>query len=181
MTKLLVRVHTVVGPVEPINVVGVLVVGVDDGEFIVCSVLLTSLGIDVDHQLEQLAARDEDESGGDPIELEVDEMPVKLNGSKPSGDVDIFSAMERMIDCVVENRFPSEHVEILRTIVHAYDVWRLELRDDPSANVPPLEVRLQDGARPTKCKPRKYPPYTRRFLHELNVRLVELGLDFENV
>ncbi|KAG2890101.1 hypothetical protein PC114_g17644 [Phytophthora cactorum] len=114
MTKLLVRVHTVVGPVEPINVVGVLVVGVDDGEFIVCSVLLTSLGIDVDHQLEQLAARDEDESGGDPIELEVDEMPVKLNGSKPSGDVDIFSAMERMIDCVVENRFPLEHVEILR-------------------------------------------------------------------
>ncbi|POM69138.1 Hypothetical protein PHPALM_14609 [Phytophthora palmivora] len=70
--------------------------------------------------------------------------------------------------------------EQLRTIVHAYDVWRLELRADPPANVPPLEVRLRDGARPTKCKPRKYPPHIRKFLHEFNARLVELGLVYEN-
>ncbi|KAG2917201.1 hypothetical protein PC118_g20263 [Phytophthora cactorum] len=42
-----------------------------------------------------------------------------------------------------------------------------------------LEVRLRDGARPTKCKPRKYPPHIRRFLHEFNQRLVDLGLVYE--
>ncbi|EGZ18561.1 hypothetical protein PHYSODRAFT_378048, partial [Phytophthora sojae] len=51
------------------------------------------------------------------------------------------AAVERLIDRAVENGFPLEHVEQLCKIAHAYDVWRLELRADPPANVPPLEVR----------------------------------------
>ncbi|EGZ20083.1 hypothetical protein PHYSODRAFT_408591, partial [Phytophthora sojae] len=86
----------------------------------------------------------------------------------------------RLIDRAVENGFPLEHVEQLRTIVHAYDVWRLELRADSPANVPLLEVRLQIGARPAKCKPCKYPPHIRKFLQEFNDRLVALGLVYEN-
>ncbi|KAE8981003.1 hypothetical protein PR001_g24129 [Phytophthora rubi] len=160
--------------------VDVLVVDVDDGEFIIGNDFLTSLGIGVDRQLQQLATRSEDETSGDPIDLEADEMPVKIAGSVPSGSDDIFAAVERLIDRAVENGFPLEHVVILRTISHAYDVWRLELRDDPPANVPPLEVRLKDGARPTKCKPRKYPPHIRQFLRDFNERLVELGLVYEN-
>ncbi|KAG4061450.1 hypothetical protein PC123_g3687 [Phytophthora cactorum] len=130
--------------------VDVLVVDVDDGEFIVGNDLLTSLGIDVDRQLEQLTTRSDDETSGDPVDLEADEMPVKLDESAPSEDGDIFTAVERLIDRTVDNGFPLEHVEKLRTISHAYVIWRLELRNDPPANVPPLEVRPKDRARPTK-------------------------------
>lgn len=111
--------------------------------------------------------------------MEADEPPFNLE-EQPSSDDDIFVAVERLISRAVENGFPMDRVEQLRTIVHAYDVWRLELRADPPANVPPLEVRLREGARPTKCKPRKYPPHIRKFLREFNQRLVNLGIVYEN-
>ncbi|ETK88369.1 hypothetical protein L915_07367 [Phytophthora nicotianae] len=178
--KIQVRIHTAVGPVEPMNMVDVLVVDVDDDEFIIGNDLLTALGIDVDRQLEQLANRGDDEMAGDPIHLEADDMPVHV-GKPPSDDSGvIFAAVERLISCAVECGFPVNRVEQLRKIVHAYDVWRLELLADPPMNDPPLKLRLRDGARPTKCKPRKYPPHIRKFLHEFNQRLVELGLVYEN-
>ncbi|POM60306.1 hypothetical protein PHPALM_30853 [Phytophthora palmivora] len=177
--QLQVLIHTVVGPVEPMGLVDVLIVNADDDEFIVGNDLLVTLGIDVDRQLEQLAGHGDDDTSGDPIELEADDMPVNLNEHPPSDD-DIFAAVELLIDRAVANGFPLDCIDQLRTIVHAYDVWRLELRADPPADVPPLEIRLQDGARPTKCKPRKYPPHIRKFLHEFNSRLVALGLVYEN-
>ncbi|EGZ29679.1 hypothetical protein PHYSODRAFT_416157, partial [Phytophthora sojae] len=98
------------------------------------------LGINVDQQLEQLAGRGEDETSGDSFDLEADDLPFSP-GQPESSDDDIFAAVERLISRAVENGFPADRVEQLRTIVHAYDVWRLELRADPPANVPPLEVR----------------------------------------
>lgn len=47
--------------------------------------------------------------------------------------------------------------------MHAYDARRLELRGDPPASVPPMEIRLRTGARPTKCKSSKYPPHPEVF------------------
>ncbi|GMF20447.1 unnamed protein product [Phytophthora fragariaefolia] len=92
--KLHVRIHTAVGPVELMNAVDVLIMDGNDNEFIIGNNLLTSLGIDVGRQLEQLATRSDDETSGDPIDLEADEMPVQLDGSAPSGDSDIFAALE---------------------------------------------------------------------------------------
>ncbi|GMF43651.1 unnamed protein product [Phytophthora fragariaefolia] len=85
-----------------------------------------------------------------------------------------------MLARAVENGFPVDKLETLRTIVHAYDVWRFELCCDPAAKVPPLEVWLQEGARPAKCKPRKSPPHIRQLYREFNSRLVELGLVCES-
>ncbi|KAG2852380.1 hypothetical protein PC119_g20384 [Phytophthora cactorum] len=96
--KLRVMLDTAVGPVEPMGMTEVLVVDVDDGEFIVGNDLLTSLGIDASRQLEQLADRGEVETSGDPIELEADKLPVRGDGSAPSGDAEIFAAVERLID-----------------------------------------------------------------------------------
>lgn len=69
-------VRTAVSPVEPMGTVDVLIVDLDDNEFIVSNDLLTTLGIDIEQQLEQLADRGDDETIGDPIELEVDDLPV---------------------------------------------------------------------------------------------------------
>uniref|UniRef100_H3H050 Reverse transcriptase domain-containing protein n=1 Tax=Phytophthora ramorum TaxID=164328 RepID=H3H050_PHYRM len=129
-TSLHVMIHTAARPVEPMSAVDVLIVDVDDDEFIVGNDLLTPLDIDINRQLEQLVDHGNDENSGDSIELEADEMSVNPTESVSSDD-DIFAA--------VENRFPLDHVVKLRTIAHAYDVWRLELRDDLRANVPPLE------------------------------------------
>lgn len=147
--RLHVMIHTAAGPVKPMDPVDVLIMDADDDEFIVGNDLLVLLGINVDQQLEQLASRGDDETSGDSIELEADEMPFNPDGLPPSDD-DIFAAVERLISRAVENGFPLDRVEQLRTIVHAYDVWRLELRADPPANVPPLEVRLREGVRPSK-------------------------------
>ncbi|KAG4062023.1 hypothetical protein PC123_g3136 [Phytophthora cactorum] len=74
--------------------VDVLIVDVDDDEFIVGNDLLVMLGINVDQQLEQLASRGDDEPSGDSIELKAGEMPFNPDGS-PSSDDDIFAAVER--------------------------------------------------------------------------------------
>ncbi|GMF50375.1 unnamed protein product [Phytophthora fragariaefolia] len=128
----------------------------------------------------QLAWRDDGETSGDPIVLEADEIPARESTTYSTESNAIFAAVEKMVESAVANGFPTDKVEQLRTIVHAYDVWRLELRDDPPAKVPPLEVRLWNGALPTKCKPRKYPPHIRQFLHDFNAHLVELGLVYDN-
>ncbi|GMF20660.1 unnamed protein product [Phytophthora fragariaefolia] len=170
-------IHTAVGPVEPMSTVDVLIADVDDNEFIMGDDLLLTLGIDVDRQLDMLADCDSDEASGDHIELEADDSPVAATSSS---DEDTIAAVEPLLDRALENRFPVDRLEILRIIAHAYDIWHLELGDDPPASVPPMEVRLRDGARPVKCKPRKYPPHIRQFLREFNSQLVALGLVYEN-
>ncbi|EEY59778.1 uncharacterized protein PITG_12906 [Phytophthora infestans T30-4] len=57
---------------------------VDKDEFIIGRDLLTSLGIDVGRQLEQLASHVDDETSGDPFELKVDEPPA--NSSHMASD-----------------------------------------------------------------------------------------------
>ncbi|OWZ11445.1 hypothetical protein PHMEG_00015531 [Phytophthora megakarya] len=147
-----VQIHTAAGPVEPMELVDVLVVDVDDGELLVGNNLLTTLGIDVDRRLEQLACRDDAGPAGDPIQLD-DDMPVHVGEPfSINGDHDIFFAVEQLIDRAVDCRLPQ-----VENYVHASDIWRLDLRADPPANVPLLEVQLREGNRPAKCKPTKNP------------------------
>ncbi|KAE9058945.1 hypothetical protein PF010_g30812, partial [Phytophthora fragariae] len=100
MEKLQILIHTAAGPGRPMELWEVLITDVDDDEFIVGSDLLNALGIDVERQLEQLATRPEDESSGDPIALEDDDMPMPASeDDQPdgSGEDNIFAAVERLI------------------------------------------------------------------------------------
>ncbi|KAE9147319.1 hypothetical protein PF005_g33619 [Phytophthora fragariae] len=115
----------------------------DDDEFIIGRDLLATLGIDVDRQLEQLATHRDDETSGDPFSLEADEPPAERQAAT---DDEVRAAVEVLIERALQHGFPPDKVDKLRLIVFAYDVWRLELRDDPPARVPPLEVRLKEGA-----------------------------------
>ncbi|KAE8881580.1 hypothetical protein PF003_g34166 [Phytophthora fragariae] len=142
-----VLIHTAAGPVEPAEAVPCLVVDMDDDEFIIGRDLLATLGIDVDRQLEQLATHRDDETSGDPFSLEADEPPAERQAAT---DDEVRAAVEVLIERTLQHGFPPDKVDKLRLIVFAYDVWRLELRDDPPARVPPLEVRLKEGAQPSK-------------------------------
>ncbi|POM74717.1 LOW QUALITY PROTEIN: Hypothetical protein PHPALM_8284, partial [Phytophthora palmivora] len=157
--------HTHARPVQIAEAVPCLITDTDDDEFIIGRDLLGALGIDVDRQSNYSL---EDKTSGDPFDLEADEPPV--HPDKVATDDEVRAAVEVLISRALEHGFPPDKVDKLRGIVHAYDVWRLELRDDPPARVPPLEVRLKEGATPCKCKPRIFD----------NFYLVDLGLVFEN-
>lgn len=75
-----VLIHTTAGPGQPTETVPCLIMDVDDDEFIMGRDLLTSLGIDVDRQLEQLASHVDDETSGDSFELDVDENKPQPHG-----------------------------------------------------------------------------------------------------
>ncbi|KAE9311875.1 hypothetical protein PR003_g19906 [Phytophthora rubi] len=122
-----VLIHTAAGPVEPAEAVPCLVVDMDDDEFIIGRDLL---GIDVDRQLEQLATHRDDETSGDPFSLEADEPPAERQAAT---DDEVRAAVEVRIERALQHGFPPDKVDKLRLIVFAYDVWRLELRDDPPA------------------------------------------------
>lgn len=89
-------------------------------------------------------------------------------------------AFEAMIRKAVDEGFPKEKVDRIRTVVCRYDIWRINLGDDPPAKVPPLVLRLKPNAKPCKCDSRKYPPELQRFLDEFNATLVELGWVYDN-
>lgn len=108
--KLQVLIQTAAGPVEPMGLADVLMVGVDDQEFIVGNDLLVMLGIDDDRQLGQMAIHNVDDMSGDPMELKADDMAINLNEVPPKDDA-IFVAVERLIGRAVGNGFPLDRVD----------------------------------------------------------------------
>ncbi|OWZ09958.1 hypothetical protein PHMEG_00017261 [Phytophthora megakarya] len=100
--------------------------------------------------------------------------------TKPPTDKDLRDAIEKMLRAALEQGFPRRLESKLRAIVFKHDVWRLTLGDDPPAKVDPLEIRLKEGAKSIKSKPRQYPPAVRTFMREFNSKLVELGWVYEN-
>ncbi|POM66820.1 Hypothetical protein PHPALM_17266 [Phytophthora palmivora] len=165
--------HTAAGPVRPVKSFEVLVIEEDEDEFLLGEDILDDSGISIDRQLEQLARQSKTEDD-DPT-ASSDETWI---GCVP--DEEVRQAAETMISKAIENGFPPDEEDKLRTIVFMYDIWRLRLGPDPPAKVPPLDIRLKKGAAPYRCKPRQYPPHLRKFLKEFNEDLVRLGWVLEN-
>ncbi|DAZ99276.1 TPA: hypothetical protein N0F65_005444 [Lagenidium giganteum] len=112
----------------------------DEDEFIVGRSLLEDLGISVERQLEQLAALQTD--GDDPLELSETLQPARAT--------DITGAVEAVMVLAIENGLPREKESQLREICFKYDIWRVELINDPPADVEPLAIRLRPNSRPNK-------------------------------
>jgi hypothetical protein len=148
-----VRINTAAGTVEIVDPVECLVIDGHEDEFIVGSDLLRSLGIDVDRQLEKLAERAEGSDDDDTYDSEDETLAAN---STPSTD-GVGEALARMVSEAVENGFPAEHADRLKSIVEKHDVWRLD-------RVPPLAIQLNAGAQPVKFKRHRYPPAMTRLL-----------------
>ncbi|POM74526.1 Hypothetical protein PHPALM_8504 [Phytophthora palmivora] len=167
--------HTAAGPVRCQNTKRCLVID-DEDEFIVGRILLAELGIDVDRQLEHLAARNIDDH-----EDEIDE----LTGI-PDRGVTVDEKVKDLLSGLVEDAVSRQAIDlatasVLLTTLCQFTGWRLALGDDPPANVPPLKLRLKVGAQPYKCKVRQYSPEKSAFLEEFNNELVRLGWVYQNV
>ncbi|ETO84282.1 hypothetical protein F444_01796, partial [Phytophthora nicotianae P1976] len=97
--------------------------------------VLTTLGIDVDRQLEQLVGSDT-----------ADEDPVNCNDDFEigvEGDSEVRVAVEELADKAIDNGFPRERRGDLLKIAVMFDFWRLKFGGDPPAKVPPLLVKLR--------------------------------------
>ncbi|KAE9267331.1 hypothetical protein PF008_g31381 [Phytophthora fragariae] len=178
--KLIVNLHlkltTAAGSVRIAKPVECLIIPGDSTEFLLGNDVLNMLGIDVSRQLDPLVAN----ATRDEREDEFDDIHEPQIGSSAGLDADVLAAVEKMIESAVQKGFPKESVPRLRRIATRYDIWRLRLGDDPPARVPPMKIRLKPGAKPYRCKPRKYPPEVRRFLDDFNAELVRLGWVYEN-
>ncbi|KAE9207369.1 hypothetical protein PF005_g12643 [Phytophthora fragariae] len=167
--------NTAAGPVRCQDPKRCLVAESDDEELIVGRVLLAELGIDVDRELEQLAARNlnDDDEFGDSIGIPMREDTL---------DEDVAIVINGMVvDCVERGIVsPGTEEDRLRNILASFKGWRLALGDDPPARVPPLRIRLKPDAKPFKCKVRQYSPEKSEFLAKFNAELVRLGWVIEN-
>uniref|UniRef100_H3GWP3 Reverse transcriptase domain-containing protein n=1 Tax=Phytophthora ramorum TaxID=164328 RepID=H3GWP3_PHYRM len=80
-----------------------------------------------------------------------------------------------------EAGLPSDCVETLQQLLVRYcDIFRLAFGNDPPIKVPPLKIRLKQGARPVKAKARRYPPLHREYLEKHLNELLDHGLVYIN-
>ncbi|EGZ11191.1 hypothetical protein PHYSODRAFT_519621, partial [Phytophthora sojae] len=121
----------------------------DADEFLLGDRTLKSLGINVDHLLERLAAKgapEEDEDG-----IPEDDIVGATNLDE------IMDRLDVMLDDAVKAGFPHEFKDALRDATkEEVDLWRTKLGADPPAKLEPLRVVLVDGSPPYRTKPRQY-------------------------
>eukprot|EP00644_Phytophthora_capsici_P002637 jgi/Phyca11/105797/e_gw1.11.650.1 len=124
------RINTAAGPVCLTKPVRCLVIDEDEEEFILGKDVLTTLGIDVDRQLEQLVGSD----------VAGDEDPVDCSDDYEIGvecDNEVRVAVDKLVEKAIDNGFPRERRDDLLKIAVMFDIWRLKLGGDPPAKVPP--------------------------------------------
>ncbi|KAF0701754.1 hypothetical protein As57867_007834, partial [Aphanomyces stellatus] len=75
----------------------------------------------------------------------------------------------------------SEFAAKLAALLDKYvDVFRLSLGRDPPVKMPPLKVHLADGARPIRCKARRYSLHQRDFMQQHVKELEAAGFVYRN-
>lgn len=168
-----IKIHTAAGAVRPVDPVTFHVLKMDSDEVLLGNHFLSSLGIDVQAQLERLAEENPEDEKNTGAERDNDLL------HEPDAD-ELREAVEEMIRKAIARGFPKAKEERLRTIVYMFDIWRITMGRDPPARVTPLKVALKENATPFRCKPRRYTPQQKAFLEQFNKELEKLGWVFKN-
>ncbi|GMF51975.1 unnamed protein product [Phytophthora fragariaefolia] len=164
--------QTAVGTVH-LREVKCLIMEGSETDFLLGNDTLVSLGIDVNHQLEQLAGGDIPEDS-DPFEAN-DRSDVDLSAAEVHG---------KLVDMVVaagDNGFDPAYLAFLHDTVTEYeDIFRIDIGADPPAEIEPLRIKLVDDAKPFRARARRYAPAQHKFLREYAKRFEQLGLIRQN-
>jgi hypothetical protein len=100
---------------------------------------------------------------GDVESDPVEELPLPDFQDVPADDME--NALNGMVQDAIANGLSAPGAEKLKQIIVVHrDLWRLTLGADPPASLPPMQLRLEPGARPVRTKLRRYPTEQREFL-----------------
>ena len=85
--------------------------------------------------------------------------------------------LERMLEESIANGLPEHLHARMRNMLYKYrEVFRLKLGSDAPVKVPPMRIKLKEGAESVRVKVRRYPPAQADFLKKKVVDLETLGL-----
>ncbi|RLO05011.1 hypothetical protein DYB28_006735, partial [Aphanomyces astaci] len=179
---------TAAGPVNLPGVQQCYVISRSDS-LLVSHYALQSIGIDMNHLLEQVAQHQSHEDGDDVGEPDEDEdiafgvATRRLQG----GEQDLDKLDEDAAVSLLEKAFETlkitatgKHVKThkLKDIVmqaSAKGVWRAQFRGtDQAANVPAMDIKLKADAQPHRCNARKSSPLETKFLDAFGNQFEEM-------
>ncbi|GMF38278.1 unnamed protein product [Phytophthora fragariaefolia] len=174
--KLDLQLTTAAGVVH-VRQVPCLVLDSEDDELLLGRDTLSSLGIDVNDMLAQLA-------GSALLATEEDEFPVgyelfeeHITGALAEPD----AAVMEMVDAAVRNGYPADRRgELEEILMRTREVWSTQASAGPPAGVEPLQVTLREDAVPFRCHGRNYPPLQAEFIRGYIRQLLERGLIRKN-
>ncbi|ETO61460.1 hypothetical protein F444_20525 [Phytophthora nicotianae P1976] len=129
---------------------------------------------------ERSATKGAPKEAADINEDEFDDADEPAIGDSGQHEEDVRTGILELVETAIADGFPREYKKILAPFALRLDLWMIQLGTDPPAKVPPMKIRLKPGAKPYRCKARKYPPEVRRFMEDFNAKLVELGWVYEN-
>ncbi|KAI9993054.1 hypothetical protein PInf_015111 [Phytophthora infestans] len=109
----------------------------EEDEFLLGRLTLEALGIDVEGQLSALANKEIVDF--DPFESET---PVSFN---PPDKGRIMGRLCELINEAVTNGFPVDRKRDLFDVATRYDIWRLEIGNDPPSKIEPFDIQFKDG------------------------------------
>ncbi|KAE9271783.1 hypothetical protein PR003_g30409, partial [Phytophthora rubi] len=143
-----------------------------EDEFLLGSLTLKTLGIDVDEQLAALANRE-------VVDFDPFESSVPMSFNLPDKNK-IVARLCELVNEGVANGFPVERKRELYDVVTRYDIWRLSIGKDPPSKIEPFEIRFKEGTVPIRCRSRTYAPAEREWMKQFNESLVALGWVYRN-
>ncbi|POM80973.1 Hypothetical protein PHPALM_1125 [Phytophthora palmivora] len=138
-----------------------LVLESDDDELLLGRDTLSSLGIDVNDMLAQLA-------GSELLSTEEDEFPVgyELFEEHAVGALsETDTTMKELVNAAVRNEYPVDRRgELEENLKSTTEVWSTQASARPPAKVESLQVTLRDDVVPFRCHGRNYPPLQAEFI-----------------
>ncbi|RQM19164.1 hypothetical protein B5M09_014037, partial [Aphanomyces astaci] len=194
--NLRIRLSTAAGPVNLPGVQLCYVISRSDS-LLISRYALQSIGIDMNHLLEQVAQHQSHEDGDDDDVGEPDEDEDIAFGVATrllqGGEQGLDKLDEDAAVSLLEKAFETfkitdagKHVKThkLKDIVmqaSAKGVWRAQFRGtDEAANVPAMDIKLKADAQPHRCKARKSSPLETKFLDAFGNQLEEDGIIYSN-
>ena len=102
-------------------------------------------------------------------------------GEPPEYDEIRKELKEKLKQATRNAKLNGKQSEELETLYNEYeDVLRLKFANDPASKMAPFQIRVQDGAKPLKIKPRGYSPKALEVLHKTIMELQRRGLIYLN-
>ncbi|KAH9136630.1 hypothetical protein AeRB84_018324 [Aphanomyces euteiches] len=116
------------------------------------------------------------------VPMELDACFPEVN--KTSGDetrAEVKAVLDSKVAEAVDYGCGDEFASRLSELFVLYsDVFRLSLGKDPPVSMPPLKVHLKEGAKPIRCKSRRYSLPQRQFMQKHVRELEKAGFIYRN-